>query len=69
MLGAEWIVAIAACLIGAGMVIILTKNLDSISGDSLKVRVLYLIAAGWLVLFSVFLMCVLASALEALNGN
>ncbi len=64
MLGEKWVAAIAACLIGAGMILILTKSLDSSYENNPKNRILYLLAAGWLILFSVFLTSLLAAALE-----
>lgn len=65
MLGAKWIAASATCLIGAGLIVIFVRSLDSVSKDDLKDRILYLLAAGWLILFYVFLTSVLAVALEA----
>jgi hypothetical protein len=62
----ELIAAIVGCLVGAGMITTLTQTLGNLPADTIKQRLLYLLAAGWLVLLSVFLLSVLASALEAL---
>jgi hypothetical protein len=62
----DLIVAAAASLFGAWFILILTKRLDNVDVHTVGEKFLYFIAAGWLVLFSVFLLCVLSSLLEAL---
>jgi hypothetical protein len=62
----DLIVAAAASLFGAWCILILTKRLDSADAHTAGEKFLYFVAAGWLVLFSVFLLGVLSSVLEAM---
>ena len=66
MMYGELITAIGCGLVGAGVITALTQTLESLPVDTTRQRLLYLLAAGWLVLLSVFLLSALASALEAL---
>ena len=63
----ELIVAIGACIVGAGMITALTQILEGMAVVTTKDRLLHLLAAGWLVLFALFLSSLLASALEAVS--
>ena len=62
-------VAVIGCLVGAGMITTLAKSLEEMPADTTRERLTYFIAAGWLVLLAVFLLTVLASALERVNGG
>jgi hypothetical protein len=67
MMFGELILAIGVCLIGAGMITGMTQILQDMAVVTTRDRLLHLLAAGWLVLFAVFLSSLLASALEAVS--
>jgi hypothetical protein len=66
MIGGEMLTAIVCCLVGAGAILGLTRVLGDTPVDTPLQRTLHLLAAGWLVMFAVWLMCLLQSAIENL---